>query len=125
MAEADRTKALDNALAQIERNHGKGSVMRLGDRGKVPVEVIGGRDFSAQVRASRSSTRIDATFSVILTAEGADIVLLSADTLELTKRGAYTGFWDVQLAMPDGADPVTTLGCGELRLHPDVTRPVP
>jgi recombination protein RecA len=40
MAEADRTKALDNALAQIERNHGKGSVMRLGDRGKVPVEVI-------------------------------------------------------------------------------------
>jgi recombination protein RecA len=40
MAEVDRTKALDNALAQIERNHGKGSVMRLGDRGKVPVEVI-------------------------------------------------------------------------------------
>ncbi len=40
MAEADRNKALDNALAQIERNHGKGSVMRLGDRGKVPVEVI-------------------------------------------------------------------------------------
>ncbi len=40
MAEADRNKALDNALAQIERNHGKGSVMRLGDRGRVPVEVI-------------------------------------------------------------------------------------
>ncbi len=40
MAETDRSKALDNALAQIERNHGKGSVMRLGDRGKVPVEVI-------------------------------------------------------------------------------------
>ncbi len=40
MADADRTKALDNALAQIERSHGKGSVMRLGDRGKVPVEVI-------------------------------------------------------------------------------------
>jgi recombination protein RecA len=33
-------KALENALAQIERNHGKGSIMRLGDRGKVPVEVI-------------------------------------------------------------------------------------
>lgn len=40
MAEADRMKALDNALAQIERNHGKGSIMRLGDRGRVPVEVI-------------------------------------------------------------------------------------
>jgi recombination protein RecA len=40
MADADRTKALDNALAQIERAHGKGSVMRLGDQGRAPVEVI-------------------------------------------------------------------------------------
>ena len=40
MAEADRVKALDNALAQIERSHGKGSVMRLGDQGRAPVEVI-------------------------------------------------------------------------------------
>src|SRR4028119_2083790 len=37
---ADRSKALDNALAQIERSHGKGSVMRLGDQGRAPVEVI-------------------------------------------------------------------------------------
>src|SRR5689334_7594715 len=46
MAEADRMKALDNALAQIERNHGKGSIMRLGDRGRVPVEVIPTRSIS-------------------------------------------------------------------------------
>ncbi len=40
MTAADRSKALDNALAQIERSHGKGSVMRLGDQGRAPVEVI-------------------------------------------------------------------------------------
>ncbi len=40
VAAADRFKALDNALAQIERSHGKGSVMRLGDQGRAPVEVI-------------------------------------------------------------------------------------
>ncbi len=40
MATADRSKSLDNALAQIERSHGKGSVMRLGDQGRAPVEVI-------------------------------------------------------------------------------------
>jgi recombination protein RecA len=40
MVAADRSKALDNALAQIERSHGKGSVMRLGDQGRAPVEVI-------------------------------------------------------------------------------------
>ncbi|HEY3603701.1 MAG TPA: recombinase RecA, partial [Sporichthyaceae bacterium] len=36
----DRDKALDNALAQIDRQFGKGSVMRLGDDARAPVEVI-------------------------------------------------------------------------------------
>ncbi len=39
-APADRDKALDSALAQIERQYGKGSVMRLGDEGRAPVDVI-------------------------------------------------------------------------------------
>jgi recombination protein RecA len=33
-------KALDAALVQIERQFGKGTVMRLGDQARVPVEVI-------------------------------------------------------------------------------------
>ena len=37
---SDREKALDAALAQIERQFGKGSVMRLGEQGRAPVEVI-------------------------------------------------------------------------------------
>jgi recombination protein RecA len=36
----DRDKALDVALAQIEKQHGKGSVMRLGERTAMPIEVI-------------------------------------------------------------------------------------
>jgi recombination protein RecA len=36
----DRDKALDAALVQIERQFGKGSVMRLGDDTRAPVEVI-------------------------------------------------------------------------------------
>jgi recombination protein RecA len=36
----DRDKALEAALVQIERQFGKGSVMRLGDQTRVPVEVI-------------------------------------------------------------------------------------
>ena len=36
----DREKALDAALLQIERQFGKGSVMRLGDEARVPIEVI-------------------------------------------------------------------------------------
>ncbi len=36
----DRTKALDNAIAQIDRAHGKGAVMRLGERGRTKIDTI-------------------------------------------------------------------------------------
>ena len=36
----DREQALDTALGQIERQFGKGSVMRLGDDSRAPLEVI-------------------------------------------------------------------------------------
>jgi recombination protein RecA len=36
----DREKALESALVQIERQFGKGSVMRLGDDARAPVDVI-------------------------------------------------------------------------------------
>ena len=37
---SDKSKALETALSQIERQFGKGTVMRLGDQGKVAVDVI-------------------------------------------------------------------------------------
>ncbi|WP_407941933.1 recombinase RecA [Nocardiopsis codii] len=40
MASGDRDKALDTALAQIERQFGKGSIMRLGDDDRPPIESI-------------------------------------------------------------------------------------
>ena len=36
----DRDKALDTALAQIERQFGKGSVMKLGQEDRVPIDII-------------------------------------------------------------------------------------
>ncbi|HMR49370.1 MAG TPA: recombinase RecA [Arachnia sp.] len=40
MAVADRSKALEAALAQIEKAHGKGSVMRLGEDNRQAIDVI-------------------------------------------------------------------------------------
>ncbi|MET9798994.1 recombinase RecA [Nocardiopsis alba] len=40
VASGDRDKALETALAQIERQFGKGSVMRLGDDDRPPIEAI-------------------------------------------------------------------------------------
>ena len=39
-SEVDREKALDMALGQIEKQFGKGSIMKLGERGDVGVEAI-------------------------------------------------------------------------------------
>ena len=39
-AQSDRSKALDTALAQIERQFGKGSVMKMSERQNQIVEVI-------------------------------------------------------------------------------------
>jgi recombination protein RecA len=40
MAGFDRDKALEVALAQIDKQFGKGSVMRLGDESRAPIQVI-------------------------------------------------------------------------------------
>ena len=37
---SDKKKALQTALSQIEKNFGKGTVMRLGDRPEMNVEAI-------------------------------------------------------------------------------------
>ena len=36
----DRDKMLEMTLANIEKQHGKGSVMKMGDKGSMAVEVI-------------------------------------------------------------------------------------
>lgn len=38
--EAKKVQALDDAIKQIEKKYGKGSVMKLGDRAAVSVDVI-------------------------------------------------------------------------------------
>ena len=37
---ADKKKALDTAIAQIEKDYGKGSIMRLGENAHIQVEAI-------------------------------------------------------------------------------------
>lgn len=40
MASDDRNKALDRAMKQIVKDHGKGSIMKLGDRGNQKIDTI-------------------------------------------------------------------------------------
>lgn len=111
---------IDTRPQEINIDHYAGDTLTL--HVKVPALVVDGRTWTGQVRSRRDSQKVDATFQITETVEGADVVLLNVDCQELAKRGKYTGFWDVQLAAPDGSDPVTTLAYGEIRIHPDVTR---
>mgnify|MGYP001324588473 CR=1 FL=1 len=87
----------------------------------VTAEVVAGRDWNAQVRTSRTTAKIAATFTVAPEATGAWLTLAAADCKALAARGVWNGYWDVQLSAA-GLDPVTTLATGELEIHPDVTR---
>ena len=50
MAQApDREKALELAIAQIDKSYGKGSVMRLGDETRQPISVIPTGSIAADV----------------------------------------------------------------------------
>ena len=40
MEQKDRDKSLEMAISQIEKNHGKGSIMKMGDKGSMDVEAI-------------------------------------------------------------------------------------
>jgi recombination protein RecA len=48
-AGADRQKALDLAMSQIEKDFGKGAVMRLGDDNRPPIQVISSGNIAINV----------------------------------------------------------------------------
>jgi RecA/RadA recombinase len=51
----DREQALEVALGQIERNFGKGAVMKMSDRGQVSVGAISTGSLSLDLAASRAA----------------------------------------------------------------------
>ena len=60
MAGTDRDKALDMALANIEKQYGKGSVMRLGDEIRAPLEVIPTGSIALDIALGLGGLDIDA-----------------------------------------------------------------
>lgn len=112
--------SIDSRPEVINIDHYSGDTLTLNV--KIASEVVGTREWSAQVRRKTESRRVDASFVVVPNAEGVSLVLENEQCQRLTRHGKYTGYWDVQLAEAGGADPVTTLAHGKLTVHPDVTR---
>lgn len=99
-AEGDKAKALDLAMSQIEKQYGKGSIMRLGDEGGIQeVECI-----------STGSLAVDAALGIgglpkgriieIAGPEGAGKTMLALHTIrEAQKKGGTAAFIDAEHAL--------------------------
>ena len=69
---ADKEKALANALSQIEKQFGKGSVMRLGENDKVMVLARTDHDDEAQTETVEAEEGDEPTAEQLAAMEAAD-----------------------------------------------------
>ncbi len=105
---ADKKKALQTALAQIEKNYGKGTVMRLGDRPELNVDAI-----------PTGSLALDAALGIGGVPKGRIIEIYGPESsgkttlalhilAEAQKRGGEVAFVDAEHAL----DPVYAAALG-------------
>lgn len=100
MASEDKLKALDAALAQIERQYGKGSVMKLGDSGaKMNIETIPTGSLSLDLALGLGGFPKGRIIEIYgPESSGKTTVALHA-VAEVQKQGGIAGFIDAEHAL--------------------------
>ena len=104
----DRLKALDAALSQIEKQYGKGSVMKLGDTSHMQVETVPTGSLSLDIALGAGGVpkgRIGEIYGP--ESSGKTTVALHM-VAEVQKRGGIAGFIDAEHAL----DPVYARNIG-------------
>lgn len=100
MAErSDKEKAVDIALTQIERNFGKGSIMRLGDRAKVDVDVIPTGSISLDAALGIGGIPRGRIIEIYGPESSGKTTLALHITAEAQKRGGLAAFVDAEHAL--------------------------
>jgi recombination protein RecA len=109
MAKDDRIKALESALAQIEKQYGKGSVMKLGDtNSNMNIETIPTGSISLDIALGLGGVPKGRIIEVYgPEASGKTTVALHM-VAEVQKRGGIAGFIDAEHAL----DPVYAKNIG-------------
>jgi len=99
----DKTKALDAALAQIEKQFGKGSVMKLGDSGKnMNVETIPTGSLSLDIALGLGGIPKGRIVEIYGPESSGKTTVALHMVAEVQKRGGVAGFIDAEHAL----DPV-------------------
>lgn len=109
MNKEDKLKALDAAIAQIERQHGKGSVMKLGDSGsKINVETIPTGSLSLDLALGLGGIPKGRVVEIYGPESSGKTTVALHMIAEVQKRGGVAGFIDAEHAL----DPVYAKAIG-------------
>lgn len=109
MNKEDKLKALDAAIAQIERQYGKGSIMKLGDSGKsMNVETIPTGSLSLDLALGMGGIPKGRVVEIYGPESSGKTTVALHMIAEVQKRGGVAGFIDAEHAL----DPVYAKAIG-------------
>ncbi|MCR4956227.1 MAG: recombinase RecA [Lachnospiraceae bacterium] len=109
MAKDDKLKALDAAIAQIEKQYGKGSVMKLGDPSvKMNVETIPTGSISLDIALGLGGVPRGRVIEVYGPESSGKTTVALHMVAEVQKRGGIAGFIDAEHAL----DPIYAKNIG-------------
>ena len=98
----NKLKALESAMAQIERNYGKGAVMKLGDNTHLNVETVPSGSLSLDIALGVGGVPKGRVVEVYEPESGGKTTVALHMVAEVQKRGGIAGFIDAEHAL----DPV-------------------
>lgn len=101
-ANEDKMKALDAALSQIEKQYGKGSVMKLGDTSHMQVETIPTGSLSLDIALGAGGVPKGRVVEIYGPESSGKTTVALHMVAEVQKRGGIAGFIDAEHAL----DPV-------------------
>lgn len=109
MDKSDKLKALDAAVAQIEKQHGKGSVMKLGDKGaNLNIETTPTGSISLDIALGLGGIPKGRIIEVYGPESSGKTTVALHMVAEVQKRGGIAGFIDAEHAL----DPVYAKNIG-------------
>ena len=109
MASEEKMKALDAALAQIEKQYGKGSVMKLGDRSaNMSIEVVPTGSLSLDLALGLGGMPIGRVIEIYGPESSGKTTVALHVVSEVQKMGGIAGFIDAEHAL----DPVYAANIG-------------
>ena len=98
----NKLKALESAMAQIERNYGKGAGMKLGDNAHLNVETVPSGSLSLDIALGVGGVPKGRVVEVYGPESGGKTTVALHMVAEVQKRGGIAGFIDAEHAL----DPV-------------------